>query len=62
MSNKYNELIKGKISDTLNPNEYLNLLLELFSNILIKNNPTFFRLSLPGPKIVILPPKLQSKT
>ena len=62
MSNKCNELIKGKISGILNPNEYLNSLLELFSNILIKNNSTLFRLNLPGPKIVILPQKQQTKT
>ena len=62
MSIKCNELLKGKISGTLNPNEYLNSLLELFNNIIINNSANLFRLTLPSPKIVIAPPKQQSKT
>ena len=62
MANQCNELIKGKMTGALNPNEYLNSLLQLFHDLIVTNNSNLFKLTLPSPKIVIVPPKQQMKT
>lgn len=57
MAKDCNDIIKNKMNNTYTPSEYFNTLLRLYNNVIIANNPDLFRLSLPEPKIIILPTK-----
>ena len=50
-------ILKKKISNNINAIDYLNSILKLFSKTIIANNPDLFFMSLPQPKIIILPSK-----
>jgi hypothetical protein len=62
ISKKCNELVKSKMTNSITPSEYLNSLLNLFHNIVITSNSDLFKLSLPEPKIIILPSKNKGLT
>ena len=62
ISKKCNELVKSKMTNSITPSEYLNSLLNLFHNIVISSNSDLFKLSLPEPKIIILPSKNKGLT
>lgn len=57
MNIKCGEILKSRINNSYTPSEYFNTLLKLYSNVVIANNPDLFHLSLPEPKIIILPSK-----
>ena len=56
------DILKSKANNSFTPSEYFNTLLKLYSNVVIANNPDLFHLSLPEPKIIILPSKTGSNS
>lgn len=56
------DILKSKANNAFTPSEYFNTLLKLYSNVVIANNPDLFHLSLPEPKIIILPSKTGSSS
>jgi hypothetical protein len=60
MTGEVLNFLKLKSLNKFSPLEYLNHLLKFFSKIVISNNPELFFMTLPQPKIIIIPSNLNN--